>query len=894
MNTTIRAIFVLLLIATTAAAQPNALDIAFPDGMQRIWPGPELFTNRHLDWQLANGRLECVEGSTRKPMRTAHILTRRLSSSGEAFTLRVRTGPIAGGGQPHENTWTGFHIGAGGDHVDYRTSALAHHWPAEDGGLIAAFDGMNRIVFRDNAHTRGPRAPRPNIPVSAWPALNDPQAPSNPRIQPEVVLELHGEPGANGYEITLTATNPESGDTIASATLENVNESFLDGNVALISHTSPNQDGPGYWFDDVHASGPKLDVTGDHAFGPIVSAMYTLSRGTLKLTAQMTPLGDLDMKSAALEVQYGGEWRAVAQGTLQPHSFTIPFRVTGYDADVDRPYRVVYHLNTGDDQEVHHYQGTIRKEPLDQQQIKVAAFTGHHISARGKGHWNGNHIWYPHNELVDAVEYHDPDFLFFSGDQIYEGGLAGIVREPADEACIDYLYHWYRWCLAFRDLTRERPAVAIPDDHDVYHGNIWGAGGKATIDEGSGKERQDSGGYRMDPVFVNAVHRTQTSHLPDPVDPAPIKQGITTYHTGINYGGISFAVIADRMWKDSPSVMVPEGVVVNGWFEAPGFDIKNNSDVPDATLLGERQLNFLEDWTQDWSNHSEFKVLLSQTIFANVATLPAHAINDTVVPGMEQPSEPGEYMEGDKIVADGDSNGWPQTARNNALGAIRKGFTFHIAGDQHLGSFIHYGVDDWNDAGYAFCVPSVANVWPRRWFPPEPGANREPGSPKYTGEFEDGFGNKITVHAVSNPGPSGHEPSALYDRAPGYGIAVFDKATREITAANWPRWVDPSTPDAQPYPGWPITVKQNDNYGREAVAHLPQFTVKEEDPVVQVIRESNGDVQYTLRINGTTFTPHVFHDEPHTIIVRYPEDNLSKTINDVEPGATGPITVSFD
>ena len=47
------------------------------------------------------------------------------------------------------------------------------------------------------------------------------------------------------------------------------------------------------------------------------------------------------------------------------------------------------------------------------------------------------------------------------------------------------------------------------------------------------------------------VHRTQVSHMPDPFDPTPVKQGITVYYTELNVGGVSFAVIADRMFKSA-------------------------------------------------------------------------------------------------------------------------------------------------------------------------------------------------------------------------------------------------------------------------------------------------------------------------------------------------------
>ena len=106
---------------------------------------------------------------------------------------------------------------------------------------------------------------------------------------------------------------------------------------------------------------------------------------------------------------------------------------------------------------------------------------------------------------------------------------------------------------------------------------------------------------------------------------------------------------------------------------------------------------------------------------------------------------PGEYVEGDKMAADMDSNGWPQSGRDRAIKAMRKGFAVHIAGDQHLASTIQYGVDGFRNGPFALCVPSVANFWPRRWYPPEPGQNRWDGAPPYAGDFLDGFGNALVV-----------------------------------------------------------------------------------------------------------------------------------------------------
>ena len=226
--------------------------------------------------------------------------------------------------------------------------------------------------------------------------------------------------------------------------------------------------------------------------------------------------------------------------------------------------------------------------------------------------------------------------------------------------------------------------------------------------------------------------------------------------------------------------------------------------------------------------------------------------------------------------------GTPTPGRTRALRASRRALAFHISGDQHLGTTVQYGIDAWNDAAWAICVPSVANIWPRRWFPPRPGRDPLPSSPRNTGEYLDGFGNKVTVHAVANPSAVNIPPAALNNRAPGYGIVTLDRATRKITLANWPRWVDTSRPGAKPYPGWPITIDQVDNGLTGAKWVLPRIeTPGVIDPVLQVIDQSNGKVVYTLRIKGSPFTPPVFKPGTYTVKVSAPESGFEKTYRDL-------------
>ncbi len=212
------------------------------------------------------------------------------------------------------------------------------------------------------------------------------------------------------------------------------------------------------------------------------------------------------------------------------------------------------------------------------------------------------------------------------------------------------------------------------------------------------------------------VQFTQTSHLPDTYDATPVQQNISVYYTNWNYVGLSFAILEDRKFKSAPKHILPEEAKVNnGWIMSDDFDIKKYKNL-DAELLGKRQEQFLENWVKDWLGSSEMKVVLSQTNFSTVATLPKGAKTGAIIPSLKIP-EKGEYVTGDRPTVDMDSNGWPSNKRDKAIEIIRKGFALHIAGDQHLAPHMQYGIDEYVDSGSAFADPGLNNIWLRRFWP---------------------------------------------------------------------------------------------------------------------------------------------------------------------------------
>lgn len=814
---------------------PTAFESRWDADAERAWVGPDYWSNPLQDWRVRNGRLENFRPGGD---RNVFLLTREIGSGSGTLSLQVRLGLLDGSEGSLEDGWAGFRVGIRGSFNDYRDSAVR--------GV-----GLNCGISADGRLFIG--------------SLEDTAPKLQGAISEETGLSLEAEPTGGRILLRLTASTGEFTEQVS----REVDSRWLEGGLALVSSSGPVPDSPpaeqeiretGWslkpgtrrggtmrtWFKDWKVSGSKLQAHPERALGPIMFAIHTLSRNVLKLNAMIAPVGN-GSREASLEIRTE-EWKRVATVPLDPEARTATFRVPDWDSSTDTPYRVVYEDAT--------WEGTIRKDPADKDEIVVAAFTGN------------NDLGFPHADIVKNMRFHKPDLMAFTGDNIYERvGEYGIVREPTDLAILDYLRKWYIFGWEYGELLRDIPTVALPDDHDVYQGNIWGAAGRKA--HGYGKPGQDQGGYVMDARFVHAVQRTQTANMPDPHDPTPVDQGIAVYYTDLLYGGVSFAIIEDRKWKDSATALLPNAGIINGWADDARYDARTSSDNPEFPLLGDRQERFLEAWAQDWEG-AWMKAAISQTIFANVCTLPKGTTTDAVT-GRLRVNAPGEYPEGEAPVQDHDSNGWPQSGRNRAVSLLRKALAVHIAGDQHLGSTIQYGVEAWNDSSWAICVPSVANIFPRRWFPSEAGRNRQPGAPRNTGEFLDGFGNRVTIHAVSNPTANGIEPTALNHRAPGYGIIKFDRSDREIEFANWPRWVDASEPGAEPYPGWPIRIEQTQNGLPSGFSLPPADTGGARNPVVQIVDEGNGELVYTLRIQGTEFTPTVGKAGSYTVRVTHPE-----------------------
>ena len=568
----------------------------------------------------------------------------------------------------------------------------------------------------------------------------------------------------------------------------------------------------------------------------ICFALYTVHDRTLKLTAQLYPLGEADSRVVKLEVKRDGKWVEVARAEVIEKGWTAPFRVENWDDARSHDYRVLHPAGSI-------YEGTIRKNPVGKKEVVMAAFTGNSIHPAHGGDIS-------RQDIIENVKRIDADVLFFAGDQVYDHHR--------------HLAAWLKFGRDFGEIIKDRPTLCLPDDHDAGQPNLWGESGKVSTLGGA-----SDGGYSRPGSYVQEVERAQTSHFPDPADPHQIGQGIGVWFTNLNWGGVDFAILEDRKFKTGPAGRVPKQGPRPDHIRNPEYD-PDSVDVEGAVLLGKRQLKFLDRWSQDWKD-VQMKVALSATIFCGGAHIHGNANG--------------------RLHADMDSNGWPQAGRSRALEALRRGFAFHCAGDQHLATIFHHGLDNFRDAIWSFCVPSIANLYLRWWEPLEPGANRESGAPNYTGDHLDGFHNKVTNYAAANPEkrPAGN---ILNTRSAGFGVVRFNTATREITMECWPRNVDITDPRTKQYTGWPRTISQFDNYNPPSWGKLGTLTFDVEDPVVQLIDAESGEILYTVRANGRAFSPGA--PKGRDFVVKAGRDAANTIVTKKARVGSSPIKVTLD
>ena len=739
--------------------------VSWSDTHDRVFLSGDCWANPMEDWAVVDG---AAETSSKGANRNIHLLTHQLTDDRGRLEMSVVLSRLETG---KNDTGAGFQLGIRSDINEYRSNVFSNS------GVVAGIvDGKLVLGEESVADDRLVDLKNVTLQLSGLPAVNV----------------------ADKHSLTLEAINTQSEYLARLTTL--VDSKRLLGNVALVSNFSKRRlkgrrkkgTGGRYRFNDWSVRGGAFTVTNSNRFGPLLWSMYTLSDSrsdegfVLKLTALTGPLGEKDNKDVELFVQQDEQWKSLGTAALNEDAWTATFRIANWNEKVATPYKVVYkekHPSGAETESV--WEGNIKANPVGRP-LRLGALT----CQRDYG--------FPYAPVADNVIKLDPDMLYFSGDQLYEDhGGYGLIRDPADKAILNYLRKYYMHGMAFRHAMKNAPTVCLPDDHDVFQGNIWGESGAAMASNGN---TSSSGGYREPAKMVNVVHKTTVGHHPDYYDPTPVKQNISVYYGDMVYGDVSFAIVADRQFKSGPE-HVDTGGGRPDHVTDKDFDTAK-LDKPGLILLGERQKKFLKDWAQDWRGHS-MKVLLSQTVFAGVAT--HHGVRNG-------------YLKGDL-----DAGAWPQTARDNAIDIVRSAMPLHINGDQHLTTLCQYGVEKQRDSFWSFCTPAISAGYPRWWLPDEVGMPHE-DRPKHglpnTGQFTDGFGNLVYVYAVGNPevGTQKNRYDLAHQKGSGFGMVTIDTAAKTYYIESFRFMIDATDgKKSNQFPGWPVTIQQQENGGENVI-----------------------------------------------------------------------------
>ena len=838
-------ITVLLIISCSSCRWfENSFESRWALTPDRVWVGADYWANRLQDWRIHDGRLECI-GSNRS-LRTVHLLTQSLGPVEGHFSMRIETGLLSEKAR-RAGAYAGFLIGAGSPKDDYRLRALVHQAHGKNGGIITGINGRGQLVVMDNENKRKPLnlerdglAGGKRIPAGG------------------VRLNLKARLVEGEYKLILHALDLKSGKTLDSAYVEGISRKRLHGNIALAVHVPDTSAGQSFWFKKWKIHGPKIVEHPDRAYGPILGTHYTISRQKLHMTAQLPPLSKQNHQRVKLEIRQKGEkdWKQAARSPIKTPGYTAAFHIDNWNSTEEWYYRLSYPLQ--EQNESSWYKGTIPKEPTGD--LVLAGLQNQALLPESFGeefNFSKDSLWFPHRKLIRNLERHQPDMILYSGNQVNRAYPVRWNEDKPHQAYLDYLYRWYLFCWANQELSRNIPSLILPAPQDLYQDSLWG---------GTDLKQPEifqavRGGYKMPAPFINMVQRTQAGHLPPPYDPSPNQQGIPALYTDLVYGGIGFAFVEARKFKSPPNPSPSEGY--------------NPKD-----LFGARQLQFLREWTKDWSQ-TEMKVVISQEALSCLYTQTPPAMQKEKNTAMAVFPKDRDTLNLQK-AKNRNTNGWPSAGRNKALREVRKGHALMITAGNNPAHLIQHGIKNWSDASYAFGLPQATPQNNRGWYLTDTAHTLRMDRIPYTGNFRDGFNNLISIKALTNPIRE-NQPGQKPFKGTGFGTVRFNHSERRATLAVWPLSDNPVY--ASPHEGWPVSIQMQNNYHKPEDRLLPQILTRglTKKPVFMVYPAHQDRLIYARRANDSIFQPRVFENTFYNLIVGAPEEKKMDTLKNLKP-----------
>ena len=157
------------------------------------------------------------------------------------------------------------------------------------------------------------------------------------------------------------------------------NEKFIKSPFNNLDTLSTND-----WWN--RQDNPIIDLKVDRddviAFG-----MYTVSNNTLKLSAQLFPLYPNESREVRLEIYQDENWKEIQKKNINEIGWAITFRIENWDDSKDIKYRLRHSKNSI-------FEGLVRKDPKDKNEILMAAFSCNSNKDRGDREYYVKNILY--------------------------------------------------------------------------------------------------------------------------------------------------------------------------------------------------------------------------------------------------------------------------------------------------------------------------------------------------------------------------------------------------------------------------------------------------------------------------------------------------------------------
>jgi len=548
--------------------------------IKRTWINENFWANRLQDWQLNNGRIECINAEF--PLRTVHILPYTISRDSGQIHIEIELGTLQQNDSLEVTDFAGVLIGVGSMDDNFKKRAIISGQNKKNNGIIVAINGKGKIIYMNNDNKTE------LLNLAAAEEIGNPQLSKNGLL---VYIDIF--PEANKYSINTSIIDKKNEKIISYAKIINLEKNIIQGNIALIANGAKDNNKGSFWFKNLVLKGNKLIYNKNNTIGPIIGTVYSVFENKLKLTAQFMPISKTDNKLVILEMSdYKKEnWKEYSKVQIDTLSYTAKFETQIPNSNAIYNYRIVYNQKdaNGKSKKIE-FLGIISNNKNQQNIIKLAIFKNNSFLNNSINLENFD-ITLPNEKFTTAIKKSNPDLLLFMGNQINTNN-----QEPADfsnfkNLRLDYLNKWYLWYLAYGEFTSNNPSMILPSNNDFcVHDTI----DDVKIELSKRLNKKDLSNFIK---LVNTTQFTEEDHQAKDFE-------------SFNFGNISFALINNKLEAKNEADQLQ-----------PIFQI--NENLIDSFEI--RKLDFLTNWSTDWTS-ADMKAIITQYPISQI-DIPKEAIS---------------------------------------------------------------------------------------------------------------------------------------------------------------------------------------------------------------------------------------------------------------------------